>query len=197
MSTPPGPLKLSVGASTGAKIGMLVFAIPFLGIPLFMIFSFVGSDALETGRAAFGLHSLFLLVPVTVMTVFVIGALGTFRFRAVLDGSVLEVRETFTTRRADLARARVWLDSSPEYSGTGDNRRRTGRRIPHLSAQEQDRQKVRLRLRTASDFLPPHELAALAEAVESGHRIGQEAEQAAQTADILRRLGTDPITRLL
>jgi hypothetical protein len=48
-----------------------------------------------------------------------------------------------------------------------------------------------------SECLPPHELAALADAVESGHRTGPEAEQASQAADLLRRLGADPVTRIL
>ncbi|MEV7012761.1 hypothetical protein [Streptosporangium sp. NPDC051022] len=197
MNTPPGALELSVGAGRGTKIGMLLFAVPFVGIPLFMIVMLVNLDVPFTGGFVFRLPYLFLPIPVAVITVFVINVLGTFRFRAVLDGSVLEVRDTFTTRRADLSRARVWLDSSPEYTGSGDTRRRTGRRIPHLAVQDRDGARVRLRLRTPGGFLPPHELAALAEAVESGHRTGPEAERAAEAVDILRRLGTDPITKIL
>ncbi|GIH92117.1 hypothetical protein ACFFMN_17860 [Planobispora siamensis] len=46
-------------------------------------------------------------------------------------------------------------------------------------------------------FLPPRELVALADAIEAGDRTGPEAEEAVQTAGLLRRLGTDPITRIL
>ncbi|MEU7989015.1 hypothetical protein AB0B56_29535 [Streptosporangium canum] len=197
MSTPHGPLELSVGASTGAKIGVALFAIPFIGVPLFVISRVVRADELFSERLSLGLSFLSALVPLAVMVVFLVNALGTFRFRAVLTGSVLEVRQTFTTRSADLARATVWLDSSPEYLDAGQGRRPTGRRIPHLYAQEPGGARIRIRLRTAGGFLPPHELVALADAVESGRRTGPEAERASQAADLLRRLGTDPITRIL
>ncbi|MFD0886954.1 hypothetical protein ACFQ08_20605 [Streptosporangium algeriense] len=46
-------------------------------------------------------------------------------------------------------------------------------------------------------FLPPHELVAPADAVESGHREGQDVERASRTAEVPRRLGTDPVIGLL
>jgi hypothetical protein len=195
VNTPHEPLELSVGASTGAKITAGLFSIPFIGIPLFMISILLRPDRLFEGSLS--PLSFLAAVPLAVMVLFLRGALGTFRLRAALKGSVLEVRNTFVTHRVDLARARVWLDSSTEYAGAGSNRRPTGRRIPHLSAQEPGGPKVRLALRTAEGFLPPYELTALADAVESGHRTGPEAEEASQAAGLLRRLGTDPLTRIL
>ncbi|MER5420142.1 hypothetical protein [Streptosporangium roseum] len=185
----PGALKLSVSVSTGAKIGALFSAIFFIGISLFMILKIERADGLFTGG-----FQIFLLPPVVVMAVSLISLLGLFRFRAGLQGSVLEVRGAFTRRKVDLARARVWLDSFPERSRARD-RGLTGRRTRHLYlfAQEQGASKVLLRLRAARGFLPPHELTALADAIESGYRPSPEA---AQAAALLRRLATDPTVRI-
>ncbi|MER7134061.1 hypothetical protein [Streptosporangium saharense] len=128
-----------------------------------------------------------------VATVLLGGLLAAFRFRATLTGSVLAVRGAFRTRRADLATAHVWLGSTPEYAGTGDGSRRTGRDIPHLMAQDHDGPKVRLHLRLGNGYLPPDLLAALADAVASNHRTGQEAEHASRTVEVLRRLLTGPL----
>ncbi|WP_329426061.1 hypothetical protein OG339_38070 [Streptosporangium sp. NBC_01495] len=189
-----GSLKLSVGASTGMKIGATLLAIPFVGIPLFAISKLERAVELSAGGSS--LDSQILMVPfVVVLVVFLVVLLGIFRFRAEMEGSVVEVHGAFTTRRVDLARARVWLDSFPECSRARDL---TGRRLPYLYlyAQERGGRKVLLRLRAARAFLPPHELAVLASAIESDHRIGQDAEQASRTAGLLRRLSADPAIRI-
>ncbi|MER7207344.1 hypothetical protein ABT340_09730 [Streptosporangium sp. NPDC000239] len=203
MSTSPAPLKLSAGASTGSKIIMSVLALPFVALPLFVILM-VRDQHTSTDypyyppdHSPFRIEYLVLLIFALVGTVFLGGLVAAFRFRATLTGSVLEVRRTFRTRRADLATARVWLGSTPEYEGSGEHRHQTGRTIPHLTARDYTGPKVRLHLRTVNGFLPPHELVALADAVESGHREGPDAEQASRTAEVLRRLGTDPMIGLL
>ncbi|MEU4404343.1 hypothetical protein AB0F88_07460 [Streptosporangium sp. NPDC023963] len=195
MSIPSrGPLKLSVGASTGMKIGAILLTVPFVGLPLSAISELERAVQLSTGGSALGFQ--LLMVPfVVALVVFLVVLLGIFRFRAELEGGVVEVHGAFTTRRVDLARARVWLDSFPECSRARDL---TGRRLPYLYmyAQEPGGRKVLLRLRAARAFLPPHELAALADAIESGRRTGQDAERASRTADLLRRLSADPAVRV-
>ncbi len=176
------------------KIGAILLAVPFVGIPLFVISKLERAVQLSAGGSS--LESQILMVPfVVVMMVFLIVLLGIFHFRAEMEGSVVEVRGAFTTRRVDLARAHVWLDSFPECSRARDL---TGRRLPYLYlyAQERGGRKVLLRLRAARAFLPPHELAALAGAIESGHRTGQDAEQASRTAGLLRRLSADPAVKV-
>ncbi|MFF5245778.1 hypothetical protein ACFY3V_15985 [Streptosporangium sp. NPDC000095] len=186
-----GPLKLSVGASTGMKIAAILLAVPFVGFPLFAIS--------EIGRAvelSLDDPSLILTLPLAlVMVVFLIVLLGVLRFRAEMEGSVVEVHSAFTTRRVDLARAHVWLDSFPECSRARDL---TGHRLPYLYlyAQEPGGRKILLRLRAAHAFLPPRELGALADAIESDHRTGQDAERASRTADLLRRLSADPALKV-
>ncbi len=176
------------------KIGAALLAVPFVGIPLFAISKLERAAELSAEGSSLGLQ--ILMVPfVVVLVVFLIVLLGIFRFRAELEGSVVEVHGAFTTRRVDLARAHVWLDSFPECSRARDL---TGRRLPYLYlyAQERGGRKVLLRLRAARAFMPPHELAALAGAIESGHRTGRDAEQVSRTADLLRRLSTDPAVRV-
>ncbi|MEV4091976.1 hypothetical protein [Streptosporangium saharense] len=189
MSTSPAPLRLSAGASTGSKILLTILVIPFVGIPLFMILM-VPDRHMPAGSSPFRIGYLFLLIPAVVMAIFLGGLLAAFRFRATLTGSVLEVRGAFRTRRADLATAHVWLGSTPEYTGTGDSRHRTGRDIPHLMAQDRGGPKVQLHLRLGNGYLPPEQLAALADAVASNHRTGQEADHASRTVEVLRRLLT-------
>ncbi|MFF3441005.1 hypothetical protein [Streptosporangium sp. NPDC002721] len=194
MSIPShGPLKLSVGASTGMKIGAILLTVPFVGFPLFVISKLERAVQFSEGSA---LGFQLLMVPfVVALLVFLVVALGIFRFRAEMEGSVVEVHGAFTTRRVDLARARVWLDSFSERSRARDL---TSHRLPYLYmyAQEPGGRKVLLRLRAARAFLPPHELAALADAIESGHRTGEDADQAARTADLLRRLSADPAVKI-
>lgn len=176
------------------KIGAILLAVPFVGVPLFAISKLEQAVQLSSGGSSLELQ--ILMVPfVVVLAVFLVVLLGVFRFRAEMEGGVVEVHGAFTTRRVDLARAHVWLDSFPECSRARDL---TGRRLPYLYlyAQEPGGRKVLLRLRAARAFLPPRELAALADAIASGHRTGQEAERASRTADLLRRLSADPAVRV-
>ncbi|GII55703.1 hypothetical protein Pth03_40920 [Planotetraspora thailandica] len=159
-----------------------------------------GSDpgsAIGTGAAVFAV--LFGLVLLAIALVMLRLLLQTFRHRARLVGTTLEVTGALSTRRADLASARVHIDSVPEYTRDASDRTvPTGRRIPRLIAEDGSGGPVRLRLHGSNrGLLPPDELVALASAVESGPRPEPDASQAAQTAAILRRLATDPIARLL
>ncbi|RCG32188.1 hypothetical protein DQ384_06700 [Sphaerisporangium album] len=212
-------MRLSVNASTGQKVTVSVIGLLFLGV----LGGIAGVAALalrrtESGFAADGfapspfdpdvsgfpstaIKGLFAVAAVLIVGCLVTMVLGTYRRQAVLDGTVLEVRGLLGTRRADLATSRVWIDSEPEYvrSPHGEGNIPTGRRVPHLMAEDPlSGRKVRLRLHSmARTLLPPHELNALAEAVESGSRADAEASQAARTATMLRRLADDPIARLL
>ncbi|MFF0576921.1 hypothetical protein [Streptosporangium saharense] len=188
------PLRLSAGASTGSKILLTLLVIPFVGIPLFMILMAPDRNMpYPADYSPFRIGYLFLLIPAGVATIFLVGLISAFRFRATLTGSVLEVRGLFRTRRADLSTAHVWLGSTPEYTGTGDSRRRTGRDIPHLMAQDQGGPKVQLHLRLGNGYLPQNQLVALADAIASNHRTGQEAEHASRTVEVLRRLLTESL----
>lgn len=88
------------------KIGATLLAIPFVGIPLFAISKLERAVELSAGGSS--LDSQILMVPfVVVLVVFLVVLLGIFRFRAEMEGSVVEVHGAFTTRRVDLARARL------------------------------------------------------------------------------------------
>lgn len=173
------------------KIGAILLTVPFVGFPLFAI-----SNIERAVGFSLDDPSLILMLPfAVVMVVFLIVLLGILRFRAEMEGGVVEVHGAFTTRRVDLARARVWLDSFPECSRARDL---TGHRLPYLYlyAQEQGGRKILLRLRAAHALLPPYQLKALADAIESDHRTGQDAERASRTADLLRRLSADPALKV-
>jgi hypothetical protein len=204
------PIRLSVGASTGQKVFSVIFSLIFLGI--FATAGVVAATVIgfgdffgDSGISEFdGMRPVFAgifgVVGLLVLAGFVNAMLTTFRTRADLDGSVLSVRGALTTRRVDLARARVWVDSVAEYARDPhhDHMAPTGRRIPRLIAAELPSGPVRLRLRAQrGSFLPPHELQALADAIDSGGRPDPAAAQATQTSTLLRRLATDPLPRLL
>lgn len=176
------------------KIGAILLAVPFVGFSLLAISAIERAVQRSAGGSA--LDFQILMVPfVVIIIVFLAVALGLLGFRAEMDGSVVKVHGAFTTRRVDLARARVWLESFPECSRARDL---TGHRLPYLYlyAQERGGRKILLRLRAARASLPPHELAALAGAIESGHRTGADADEAARTAGLLRRLSADPAVRV-
>lgn len=211
------PVQLSVNASTGQKVTVSVIALLFLavlggiaGVATLVIGGpapdFPESGSMDTpfdGFPGAGVKLLFAVIAVLMVGFVGTMVLGTYRRRAVLSGTVLEVRGLLGTRRADLATARVWIDSEPEYvrNPHGEGTIPTGRRVPHLVAEDPgDGRRIRLRLHSmARTLLPPHELNALANAVESGTRAGSDvdASQAADTATLLRRLADDPIARLL
>ncbi|MEU9884890.1 hypothetical protein [Sphaerisporangium sp. NPDC051011] len=215
------PIRLSVNASTGQKVTVSVIGLIFLGVlggiagvaalalrttePGFAADGFTGSpfDPDGSGFPSTAIKGLFLVAAALIVGCLVTMVLGTYRRQAILNGTVLEVRDLLGTRRADLAKSRVWIDSEPEYvrNPHGEGNIPTGRRVPHLMAEDPlSGRKVRLRLHSmARTLLPPHELNALAEAVESGSgsRPDADASQAARTATMLRRLADDPIARLL
>ncbi|MFC4589713.1 hypothetical protein [Sphaerisporangium corydalis] len=154
-----------------------------------------GETVTTTVKMIFAVIALLMVGFVATMV------LGTYRRRAVLDGTTLEVRGLLGTRQADLAASRVWIDSEPEYvrNPNGEGTIPTGRRVPHLVAEDgRNRRKIRLRLHSmARTLLPPHELNALADAIDTGARPGQDAAQATSTSSLLRRLADDPIARLM
>ncbi|WP_344951422.1 hypothetical protein [Sphaerisporangium flaviroseum] len=207
-----------MNASTGQKVTVSVVAFLFLAV----LGGITGVAALvlrgsEPGRSSSGftdspavagsgfpvnaVQMIFIVIAVLMVGFVATMVLGTYRRRAILNGTVLEVRGLLGARQADLATARVWIDSEPEYvrNPHGEGTIPTGRRVPHLVAENpESRRKIRLRLHSMGrTLLPPHELSALAAAVESGERAGPEASQAANTATLLRRLADDPIARLL
>ncbi|WP_405086735.1 hypothetical protein [Microbispora sp. NBC_01389] len=200
-------IPLSVGASTGQKTAATVAAAVFLvisgvGARVFLKVAdevFAGPDPLN---AADGASPGFVMPVVALIALAAVGTIATvllrtIRYGARLTGSVLDVQGAFTSGSADLATADVWLDSEPEYERRpgGEGRRHTGRRIPLLVAQGPSGPRIKLRLRDMNGaLLPPRELTALADAVESGTRPEP---KAAEVAAVLRRLAHDPLGRLL
>jgi len=210
--------RISVHATRGQKIAASVFGIIFLGILAgvvgigALVFSaFVAVDA-ETGftdsiepdsggvlyGGAVVFAAFFALIAMVAAVAVVTFLLQTFRGRATLSGTTLELTGALSTRRADLASAPVRIDSVPEYvRGADDQVMSTGRRIPRLIAGSTSGGLLRLRLHGRDrGLLPPDELNALADAIESGTRPEPDATYAAQAAATLRRLASDPIARL-
>jgi hypothetical protein len=215
---PNPPVHLSVNASTGQKVTVSVIGLLFLavlggiaGVAALVLggsapdFSSGGlTGALDPSTGGFPNTAVKIIFGmIAVLMVGFVGTmlLGTYRRRAILVGTVLEVRGLLGTRQADLATAQVWIDSEPEYvrNPHGEGSVPTGRRVPHLVAEDQrSGRKIRLRLHNmARTLLPPHELNALAGAIDSGTRPETDASQASNTATLLRRLADDPIARLL
>ncbi|GAA4571160.1 hypothetical protein [Planotetraspora kaengkrachanensis] len=211
--------RISVHATTGQKIAASVFGVFFLGILAGVVgvgalvssaFFAVEADsglpdsmAPDNGGILYGgavlFAGFFALIAMIAAVAVVTFLLQTFRSRATLSGTTLEIRGALSTRRADLASGPVRIDTVPEYvRGSDDRVVPTGRRIPRLIAADPSGRPVRLRLHGRDrGLLPSGELNALADAIESGTRPGPDAAHAAQTAAILRRLATDPIARLI
>ncbi|NUT11309.1 MAG: hypothetical protein HOQ38_12615 [Nonomuraea sp.] len=193
---------LSVGAGTGQKVFTVLFAlllaavlggvVTVAGVVLGLFDTVVMSagdpaDPFPDDPAAPPLLiGGFVLVAVLgIVVLFAVMVLSVFRHSASLDGGTLRVRGAFRTRRADLTRARTWIDSAPAPGG--DEPVSSRRRVPLLVAQEEGGPRVRVKLHDArGSLLPPHELTALADAIGTG-----------KTADFLRRLADDPAARLL
>ncbi|MFI6323874.1 hypothetical protein ACIBG8_40550 [Nonomuraea sp. NPDC050556] len=191
MATP-----LSVGATRGQKIFISVFALVFVAIlsgAIFILTTFILPGFLGTETESdfgppswlvYAIGGFFALVFLTIVIVFVTVIVATFRHKASLDGSRLQVTGAYRTRSVDLATARAWIGTQPAPGG--DEPLAARRRIPLLYAQDQGR-RVRLRLHdNTGSLLPPDELLALAAAMPEG-----------PTADQLRHLATDPTARLL
>ncbi|GAA1310226.1 hypothetical protein Psi02_40240 [Planotetraspora silvatica] len=207
--------RISVHATRGQKIAASVFGIIFLGILAgvvgigALVFSaFVAVDAEpgfpdsiepDSGGVLYGgavvFAAFFTLIAMVAAAAVVTFLLQTFRGRATLSGTTLELTGALSTRRADLASAHVQIDSVPEYVRNADDHVvPTGRRVPRLIAGSASGRPVRLRLHGRDrGLLPPDELNALADAIESGARPEPDA---AQAAAILRRLASDPVARL-
>ncbi|MBE3008317.1 hypothetical protein IL992_03835 [Microbispora sp. NEAU-D428] len=127
--------------------------------------------------------ALITLVPVFAMTYLSVRVL---RFRADLFGTVLVIQGALKAKRFDLSTAHVRLDAT------------IGRRIPYLQIVESASASGRLYLRDVhTPLMPPDDLLAIAEAIESGRRPEPFAGQAIQTAMTLRRLATDPLARII
>ncbi|MCT9934126.1 hypothetical protein N5079_28350 [Planotetraspora sp. A-T 1434] len=123
------------------------------------------------------------LLPLLAMTYLSVQVL---RFRADLLGTVLVIQGAMRAKRLDLSSAQVRIDA-------------TGvRRIPCLQIFEPPSSSGRLYLRDfRTPLMPPDDLLAIAHAIEAGIRPEPFADQATQTAVTLRRLATDPLTRLI
>jgi hypothetical protein len=211
--------RISVHATRGQKIAASVFAIIFLGIlagvvgiGALVLSAFMAVHAAEPGftdsiqpdnggmlyGGAVVFAAFFALIAMVAAAAVVTFLLQTFRSRATLSGTTLALTGAVSTRRADLASAPVRIDSVPEYVRDPHDRVvPTGRRIPRLIAGSASGRPVRLRLHGRDrGLLPPDELNALADAIESGTRPEPDASYAAYTAAILRHLATDPIGRL-
>ncbi|GAA4578341.1 hypothetical protein GCM10023194_00970 [Planotetraspora phitsanulokensis] len=209
--------RISVHATRGQKIAASVFGIFFLGIlagvvgvgalvasAFFAVDAETGlSDSIDNGGILYGgavlFAAFFALIAMIAAAAVVTFLLQTFRSRATLSGSTLELTGALSTRRADLASAPVRIDTVPEYVRDPHDRVvPTGRRIPRLIAVDPSGRPVRLRLHGRDrGLLPSAELNALADAIESGTRPEPDAAHATQTAAILRRLATDPLARLI
>ncbi|WP_432928233.1 hypothetical protein ACQPZZ_01570 [Microbispora sp. CA-135349] len=125
--------------------------------------------------------ALIGLVPAIAMTYLSVRVL---RFRADLFGTVLVIQGAVKAKRFDLSTAHVRLDAT------------SGRRIPYLQIVESASAGGRLYLRDArTPLMPPDDLLAVAEAIESGRRPEPFAGQATETATALRRLASDPVIR--
>ncbi|KAB8185793.1 hypothetical protein [Microbispora catharanthi] len=107
------------------------------------------------------------------------------RYRVELCGTVLVMQGALKAKRFDLSSAEVDMDAL------------TIRRIPYLRIYDPASGRGRLFLRdVGTPLMPPGDLLALAEAIESGRRPETFVEQATRTATTLRRLATDPVARL-
>ncbi|WP_204051247.1 hypothetical protein [Microbispora siamensis] len=127
--------------------------------------------------------ALIALFPVFAMTYVSVRVL---RFRVDLFGTVLVIQGALKAKRFDLSTAYVRLDAT------------IGRRIPYLQIVESASASGRLYLRDVhTPLMPPDDLLAIAEAIESGSRPEPFAGQAIQTAMTLRRLAADPLARLI
>ena len=108
------------------------------------------------------------------------------REAASLDGTVVTVRRMFGSVRVDLARSAVSLDERVFHTAGHDTIPARAYMIPYLRATAPGERPVELRLGTSGGLLPPEELLAVADAVDSLLRQGEEAEAAAEVAARLR-----------
>lgn len=164
-------LRISIGSSTGAKVGVCVFAVFFLAI--------LSGVAYVVRMVAAGtvLLPVFAAVLALIALGFLRMLLGTFLARADLSGTTLSFRPALLTRRADLSADRVWV----RWITVARPGSRRGQRVPQLCA---GRVKLPL-MRFDQGPLPSAELMALAGAMEANPD-----PEAARTGLYLRGLAT-------
>lgn len=174
-------MKLSLRSTTGAKVVIVVFAVVVtccVSVPVIAIGSTAArSGQLDTAGAIVGLAAFALLVAGLIwMAVYIL------RSHVRLEGSVVVFQKAFTSKSVDLATATaLWFD---ERAVSRDNH--SAVRIPMLCARRPDGTVARLALSTGRSRLPPDELNAIATAIESGVREGEQARQAAAVVHQLR-----------
>lgn len=174
-------MKLSLRSTTGAKIVIVVFAVVLaccVSVPVIAI----GSTGARSGE----LHPVAAIAGLAAFALVIAGliwmAVYILRSHVRLDGSVVVFQKAFTSKSVDLATATaLWFD---ERAVARDNRAAV--RIPMLCARRPDGTVARLALSTGSSRLPPDELNAIATAIESGVREGEQARQAAAIVHQLR-----------
>ncbi|RDI54417.1 hypothetical protein [Nocardia mexicana] len=185
-------LSIAMGTARTVTVGCLaLLLIPALLLLVLAVLTVLGSTA-----------AILLGVAVIVPIVAFVGhaLLYVTRRAAWLEGTTLAVRGAYSTRRANLAHARVWVDSVAENTavstGSGMTVVSTGRRIPRLVAQDvQAGATVKLPLRQSNGtLLPAPELHALAAAITSAPRPSPDAEHAHWIAQGLYSLTANPFT---
>ncbi|WP_280268747.1 hypothetical protein [Nocardia wallacei] len=185
-------LSIAMGAARTVTVGCLgLLLVPALLILILAVVTVLGSSA-----------AILIGVVVVVPVVALVGhaLLYVSRRAAWLEGTTLAVRGAYTTRRAELATARVWVDSVAENTavptGSGTAVVPTGRRIPRLVAQDaRTGVTVKLPLRQSNGtLLPAPELHALAASITSGPRPSPDADHAHWIAQGLYSLTTNPFT---
>jgi hypothetical protein len=208
---PSRPLRLSIGASAGAKVFAVIVGIVGIGFAAFFIgvtelggsladhasdtFTGSGLPNPSNGMAdSFG--SVFRLMglcalPIAVGFAYVV--LSTLRRAGWLDGTTAIMRGAFTTKRVDLSSATVQGDSVNYRQSRGD--RTYVYAIPALAARDRATGKfIKIPLRGMGlKRLPANELAALAQAIMSGRRPSDpDYAGAAALADSMRQMAANP-----
>ncbi|MEV0644225.1 hypothetical protein AB0I28_03065 [Phytomonospora sp. NPDC050363] len=174
-------MKLSLRSTTGAKIVVVffaVFAICCASVPVIALGT--------TGGRSGNLNPVGTVAAVVVFALLLAGLIwmtvSILRSHVRLDGSVVTFQKAFTSKNVDLATATaLWFDERPLRR---DNRASVT--VPVLCARRSDGTIARIPLSNLSSRLPPDELNALATAIESGVREGEQAREAAAVAHQLR-----------
>lgn len=144
-----------------------------------------GGYALAAGGVT-GVSGVVTAVIVLITVALLMLNIAILREAASLDGTVVTIRRMFGSVRVDLARSAVSLDERVFHTAGHDTIPARAYMIPYLRATAPDRRPVELRLGTSRGLLPPGELLAVAEAVDSLLRQGEDAETAAEVAARLR-----------
>ncbi|GIG64961.1 hypothetical protein [Phytomonospora endophytica] len=174
-------MKLSLGSTTAAKAVVVIFtlfAMCCTATPLIALTAQNTGTGGELTVAVIAVGAVYLLVVAGLIWL----ALSVLRGGVRLDGTVVTMQRAFTSTSVDLATVpTVWFD---EHQVRREGR--TGAVLPLLCTRRPDGKLFRFALATQRSRLPPDELAALAAAIERGHRTGAEAQQATAVAEQLR-----------